>query len=332
MKKRVLASILLSIVVMISGCSTSKTVLTVGSQKVTIPEFEFYLNSVKTQMQGTELTSDEDWQSKEIEGKKAIDLAKERAMETAVSNVAYIEVGEKLGLGLTDDDKKNIESYKQRIITSYGGQTQYESFLKSNNLNDDFVQMLCESMEYTEKLKQKLKQDAPVTEDEMGVYFREHYRRAKHVLILTQDMNTQTPYTAEKKAESKQRADSIYKRALEGENFETLVSELSEDPGSKSNPDGYVFTDGEMVDEFTNGVDSLQPGNITMVESDFGYHIIKRYAIDETLELYQQFLTSKKQNVEQNVITDKLEKQMEVWKTQLGIEIAKNEDVYSNIK
>lgn len=332
MKKISLIAAITAVMLLFAGCANENTVITVGSQKVSVPEFTFYLSSVKSQMAGTELTSDEDWQTKEIEGKKAIDLAKEKAVETAAANVAYIEVAKKLGITLSDEDKKNIASYKQRMMASYGSNDKYQQFLKDNNLSDEFVQMLCESMEYSDKLIQKIKNESPVTEDEMDEYFRTHYRRAKHVLILTKNMDTDTPYTPEKKEEAKKRADELYARALSGENFETLVADYSEDPGSKSNPDGYVFTDGMMVDEFTNGVDSVDVGGITMIESSFGYHIIKRYALDETAEFYQKSLAENKQTIERSILTERLTKQMEIWKSELGIEVKKNDTVYDSIK
>ena len=48
----------------------------VGDTKITQEEFGFYLNSIKEQMQGTELKTDTDWENQEIEGKKAIEIGR----------------------------------------------------------------------------------------------------------------------------------------------------------------------------------------------------------------------------------------------------------------
>lgn len=114
-------------------------------------------------------------------------------------------------------------------------------------------------------------------------YFLENYWRAKHVLVSTTDK------TDAEKTEAKKKAEDILKRAQSGENFDKLVEEYSEDPGSKSSPDGYVFTTGEMVQEFEDGTKNTDIGKFCMVETSYGYHVIQRLAIDETPELYEKF-------------------------------------------
>ena len=113
--------------------------------------------------------------------------------------------------------------------------------------------------------------------------FTNSYWRAKHVLISTEGK------TDEQKAEAKSLAADILARAQAGEDFDALVSEYSEDPGSKAKPDGYVFTTGTMVKEFEEGTKNTPIGQFTLVETTFGFHVIQRLALDETPELYEKF-------------------------------------------
>lgn len=63
--------------------------------------------------------------------------------------------------------------------------------------------------------------------------------------------------------------------------FDTVMAEKSEDPGSQSQPDGYIFGSGEMVTEFYDGAKALAEGEISEpVKSSYGYHIILRLPID----------------------------------------------------
>jgi len=83
--------------------------------------------------------------------------------------------------------------------------------------------------------------------------------------------------------EKKAKAEDILKRAQNGEDFAALANEFSEDPGNKNpkgEPQGGLYTDvqkGRMVKPFEDAALALEPGQIApnVVESDFGYHIIK---------------------------------------------------------
>src|SRR5205085_3625315 len=78
-------------------------------------------------------------------------------------------------------------------------------------------------------------------------------------------------------------AQGILDRALAGEDFVALANEFTQDPGNKG-PDGTlqggIYKDvpkGRMVVPFEEGALKLQEGQVNpeLVESDFGFHIIK---------------------------------------------------------
>jgi hypothetical protein len=83
--------------------------------------------------------------------------------------------------------------------------------------------------------------------------------------------------------EKRAKAEAILQRAKNGEDFAALANENSDDPGNKNakgEPQGGLYTNvqkGRMVKPFEDAALSLEPGQIypDIVESDFGYHIIK---------------------------------------------------------
>lgn len=78
--------------------------------------------------------------------------------------------------------------------------------------------------------------------------------------------------------EIKTKAEEVLQRAKNGEDFAALAKEFSEDPGSKDKGGLYENTPtGQMVPEFEQAALALEPGQISpnLVESKFGYHIIK---------------------------------------------------------
>ncbi|MBR4720854.1 MAG: peptidylprolyl isomerase [Clostridia bacterium] len=272
---------------LLTSCANTDTVATVGKTKITKGEFEFYLSSIKNQLSGTELQTDEDWQTQEIEGEKAIEVAKRRALEIAVNNAEYIEVAKAEGMSLNDTEKQRIKDTKQQVITGYGGEKAYKEFLKKNNITDSFIQLMCESTVYYEKIADKVREENPITEPEMREYFEtekgvfdSEYKKAKHILILTQDTQTGKSLSEEEIKEAEELSNSLLERINAGEDFDGLMREYSQDPGLTTNPGGYVFTEGEMVSEFEQAVDSISFGEVTICKSSYGYHIIKRLPIE----------------------------------------------------
>lgn len=327
MKKKIICLALAAMCVM-SGCAgkdDKKIVATVGDYNVTMSEFEFFLNNVKQQMEGTEFSTDEEWLTKDINGKKAIEVAKEQALSSVESNVANVLIYKNMGFSYSDEDKNEIQQTKDSIIKQYDANGGYEEFLKEQGISDDFIQMMCESMFCYNKLWEEYsKTAAEVTDEDINTYYDEHsaefsgYRRAKHVLILTKDADTNEEYSEEKKAEAKEKADEIYKKAQNGADFDKLVEENSEDPGSHSQPDGYTFTDGEMVQEFQMCVDSLAIDEIGFCETSYGYHIIKRLELDKTY-----FNDMIKQKLQTAAFNSYLDQKME----EFGISVKETEDI-----
>lgn len=117
---------------------------------------------------------------------------------------------------------------------------------------------------------EEVKQDY---EENAAKYQGDEQRQASHILI-----GFNSTASAEEKAAAKQKAESILKQVKENpKNFEKLAIEFSQDTGSASKGgDLGSFGRGAMVKPFENAAFSMKVGDISdLVESDFGYHIIK---------------------------------------------------------
>ena len=99
-------------------------------------------------------------------------------------------------------------------------------------------------------------------------------------------------------------AEGILERVKKGEDFATLANEFSEDPGNEGpngKKQGGLYTrvpKGRMVPPFEEAALALEPGQVAaeLVESDFGYHIIKLdrkgilgYSANTNTETHQTF-------------------------------------------
>ena len=169
-----------------------------------------------------------------------------------------------------------------------------------------------------------------ITFDEasMNEKYNEKYFRAKHILISTLDEATGAPLAEDKLKEKKAEAEAILGKANRG-NFDALMAEHSEDPGSESNPDGYVFTEGEMVPEFEDAVKSLKVGDISgIVETSYGYHIILRLELptDPADTNYQNALSS----IQSEIMFEEVSKLAESLKDELMV--TEYKDVLDSLK
>jgi parvulin-like peptidyl-prolyl isomerase len=75
----------------------------------------------------------------------------------------------------------------------------------------------------------------------------------------------------------KDKAQGILQRIKNGEDFNKLADENTEDPSGKGKGgDLGWFGKGQMVPEFEKAAFALQPGQVSeVIKTDFGYHIIK---------------------------------------------------------
>lgn len=169
--------------------------------------------------------------------------------------------------------REQYESYNydwNETLTSYG-------YKNEDALLNEIIQSYKKELVVKNYLKDNLK------DDEIQKYYDEEVFNsytAKHILITpstTDEMTDEEKSAAEEAAKNK--AQEVINRLNNGEDWNTLVSEYSQDEGSKDN-EGLVenFTKGDVVDEFFNAMEGLEDGKYTTepVKSSYGYHVILR--------------------------------------------------------
>jgi peptidyl-prolyl cis-trans isomerase D len=90
-------------------------------------------------------------------------------------------------------------------------------------------------------------------------------------------------------ASAKAKAEEVLQKVKSGGDFAKLAQEYSDDPGTKARGGemGY-FARGEMVKPFEEAAFKLRPGQVTLVQSQYGYHVLQleeiKKASQDTLE------------------------------------------------
>jgi peptidyl-prolyl cis-trans isomerase D len=105
----------------------------------------------------------------------------------------------------------------------------------------------------------------------------------KHILIGWKDLgdayggHLDSRAAARTKADAEAKVREILAKLKAGTDFDAEMKADSEDPGSAKNGHIYEVTpDASLVIEFRQIGMRLHPGEIGVVQSDFGFHIVKR--------------------------------------------------------
>ena len=95
------------------------------------------------------------------------------------------------------------------------------------------------------------------------------------------DNGIQNPLPDDQIAVKKAEAQELYDRIVAGETtFDDNYSK-SEDGGSTTYPDGYVFTYDEMVEEFEEAAFEMEVGEYRLVETSNGWHIMCKEELED---------------------------------------------------
>ena len=212
------------------------------------------------------------------------------------------------GITLTEEDHASINDQITQMVTYYGGEEVLNTMLTQCGVTKDQYLKIGEMSTLASKLQEKAPELgllADPTDDELKAYYDQNFLRAKHILFLNTTEDGQTIDDATLLAKAN---DTLAKIKAEG--FDKYAS-LSEDPGSASNPDGYLFINTQplknsgnendmtllsmlqqygmvMVDEFEAATVALNAGEVSEpVKTSYGYHIIQKLDINEKPDFFE---------------------------------------------
>jgi len=99
--------------------------------------------------------------------------------------------------------------------------------------------------------------------------------RASHILLMYKGSSRSS--ATRSKAEAEQQIAELEAQLKGGADFAALASSHSDCPSKAKGGDLGQFGKGQMVAAFENATYAMQVGEVSgVVETDFGYHLIKR--------------------------------------------------------
>lgn len=314
------------------GCSSKvnkdENIATINGSGIIVGNYEKVLGLNKQSMEA--YYGNTIWDQEIEEGVKYKDKFKEMILDQMIYTEVIYEAAKKENLLPTEEEvNKSIEEFN----TSIKDNDAYKKQLKELGIDDNFLKYQFERNLASDNYKEKFNKDNSVTNDEMKKYYDENKDdfyidqvEASHILIKTID-DEDKKLSDEKKAEAKKKAEEVLAKAKAGEDFSELAKEYSQDTVSaKNGGDLGFFKKGEMVKPFEEAAFSMKVGEISdLVESDFGYHIIKVTDKEDRQKTFDEV----KETIRKTLQDEKCDAQVEKLKEEAKVE--KNEEILEKV-
>lgn len=314
------------------GCSSKvnkdENIATVNGSGIIVGNYEKVLGLNKQSMEA--YYGNTIWDQEIEEGVKYKDKFKEMILDQMIYTEVIYEAAKKENLLPTEEEvNKSIEEFN----TSIKDNDAYKKQLKELGIDDNFLKYQFERNLASDNYKEKFNKDNSVTNDEIKKYYDENKDdfyidqvEASHILIKTID-DEDKKLSDEKKAEAKKKAEEVLAKAKAGEDFSELAKEYSQDTVSaKNGGDLGFFKKGEMVKPFEEAAFSMKVGEISdLVESDFGYHIIKVTDKEDRQKTFDEV----KETIRKTLQDEKCDAQVEKLKEEAKVE--KNEEILEKV-
>ncbi len=180
------------------------------------------------------------------------------------------------------DVDQRVNSRLGMIINQAGSEAALEEYFGKSmvEIKNDLRELLREQL-LTQKMQEKITEDLKITPSEVRKYFKNIPKDSLPLINAELEIAqiVRQPEITEAQIQAvKDRLKEYIERVKNGDKFSTLAIMYSEDPGSAQNGGelGYVSRT-DLVPEFAAVAFNLKEVDevSTIVESDFGYHIVQ---------------------------------------------------------
>jgi PPIC-type PPIASE domain. len=307
MKKMAAAVCAAALAVSMTGCADTSWAVKYKSVTLPIGVYNYFLLSSAdsvTNMAASNSSASSDVWSQTVSGTGAVTWA----MNTALDSCKQMAIIEQLcadkKIKIADSDKTNVANTTSSEYDAYSG------LFSKNGISETSMERI-QDISYLDQSLFNAYDKAgtlPVTASGITDYYAKNYVHVKQIFVAKEDLSQSTPvaYTGAKLTAQTNKANAAYKAAkADPQNFDKYVKQYNEDPGMKSNPDGYYFSKDTAASQsfdtnFTNLAFSLKDGAVGMAQSDMGYFIEYRVKLEPA-----KISASDKQAVQQTLKANK---------------------------
>ncbi len=266
MKKLITISLLILLAMGANAALVDKIVAKVGSDIILLSDLQNQLVQMRSAGVREEL------------------LQPQAVLDNMIEHRLMIQKARELKINIDEKAIKNhAENYLAQIRAQYDSEAAFRADLNAMHTNErDFKNYLIEQLTeqaLSELLVQKqISARINISDGEMREFYQTHRDSiaAKPVSWDLKLIMREVKPSAESRQMLLEEAQQIRARAAKGEDFATLAEAYSDCPSSAQGGDLGFFKRGMMVKPFEDAAFALDINEISqIVESDFGFHIIK---------------------------------------------------------
>lgn len=287
-----------------ASCSSSTVVMEYEGHKITGNMYQYWLSRYKalylySYAGGSD--SDSFWETKLSDTVTAKDLFTNITDENIKKNLICMYLFDEYSLTLPEESKKEIKDKVEQLVEDMGGKKEFNSYAADFGVNAkqlEEIYLIEEKIEYLRDYLYGANGAEKVTIEQKNKYYEDNYSRIRHIFFSTStqyvyDENGNYTYDAdgnkvtvtptdEEINKKKVTATAVHARIEAGEDFEKMLEEYTEDEASKTYKNGYYLTStADYIDEVVEAAFDMEIGEVRLVNSKYGVHIVKRYALDD---------------------------------------------------
>ncbi len=292
----------LFVVCLLSSCSNSlgEPVMTLKGQEITSNMYRFWLSRVKGSYGGSD---DDIWDKENDDGKTYNEIFTEYVRQTSMKMLSAIYEFERLGLKLPESKINEIDQTMTAMLNerAEGDKATLNLLLADFGVNYNILREIYIIEAKLNYLQEHLYGDngsEAISDEFKNEYYTNNYSHIKQIFFYTKnkpktDENGKYIYdenknlvteefTEEEIAAQKKKAEDVMTALSSGQEFDLLMTSQNEDIAADAYPNGYYFTrSSQYVGSVVEAAFELDENEFTMVESEYGIHIIKRLPLDK---------------------------------------------------
>lgn len=250
-----------------------------------------------------------------------------KAVYYAVAN----QLPERLNLDVSGDIKTAIDEYWNGLLERYNSEEALLEAMSEEALTKDLLFFFLGANEGLNAVQKALYDENSMTDEDVIAWGTEKgYVHTKHILYSFYNKDG-TERSEEDKAAQKTRADEVRAElaalaedpaALEARFDEIMTAETEDDAALATFPDGYTFTEGAMVKEFSDAAFALGDYGLSeVVETSYGYHILLRLPLSaDGMTMDQNSSTGAYMTLRETAANDKFSADVAKWIDEAKIE------------